>query len=41
MPEIARNPVPPDKSLLLPPTPAIDTQIATVKRDGIRSFSHG
>ena len=33
--EIARNPVPPDKSLPLSPTPAIDTQIATVMRDNI------
>ena len=41
MPEIARNSVPPDKSLLLPPTPAIDTQIATVKRDSINPVLHG
>ena len=34
IPEIARNPVPSDESLLLPPTPAIDTQIGTVMRDG-------
>ena len=34
IPEIARNPVPSDKSLLLPPTPVIDTQIGTVMRDG-------
>ena len=39
MPEIAENPVPPDKSLLLPPTPVIDSQIVTVKRDSIRSFT--
>ena len=38
MSEIAKNPVPPDKSLLLPPNPAIDTQIATVKRDSVRRF---
>ena len=34
IPEIARNPVPSDKSLRLSPTPAIDTQIGTVMRDG-------
>ena len=33
MSEIGRNPVPSDDSLLLPPTPAIDTQISTVMRD--------
>ena len=37
--EIARNPIPPDKSLLSSPTPAIDSQIATVMRDSIHSFS--
>ena len=40
MPEITRNSVPPEKSLLLPPTPAIETQIATVMRDGINAFTH-
>ena len=39
MPEIARNPVSPDKSLILPPTPVIDSQIVTVKGDSIPGTS--
>ena len=38
MPEISRNPFPPVKSLLLPTTPAIDNQIAAVKRGNILLF---
>lgn len=38
--EIARYSVSPDKSIVLPPTPAIDTQIATVKRESINPLSH-
>ena len=34
IPEIARNPVPSDKSLLLLPTPYVDSHIGTVMRDG-------
>ena len=39
MPEIARNPVPPDKSLVLSPTPVIDFEIVTVNPDSIPASS--
>lgn len=40
IPEMARNPSPPDKSLLSSPTPAIDSHMATVMRDSIIASSH-
>ena len=40
MPEITRNPVPPDISFHSSPTPAIDSQIPTVMRDSMNAYFH-
>ena len=41
LPDIVRNPLPPDKSLLLAPTPTNGSKIVRVERDSIRRFSKG
>ena len=39
--DIARNPLPPDNSLFLAPTPVNDSKIVRVERDSTRRFSKG